>query len=97
MKFGTLDLEPFDAWSLFKLLDSDGGNAIDLIEFVEGCQRLRGTAKQIDVAELMTEHTWLVEEMSDFMNHVIEEMNDVKAGVYGISPPRVEKAKIEAQ
>merc|ERR1719277_742574 len=41
----TFDIENADAWTLFKLLDVDGGGSVDIKEFVEGCIRLKGGAK----------------------------------------------------
>ncbi|CAE7883826.1 CACNA1F, partial [Symbiodinium microadriaticum] len=40
--FETLGLDIWDAWSFFKLLDLDGGGAVELEEFFRGCLRLRG-------------------------------------------------------
>eukprot|EP00931_Biecheleriopsis_adriatica_P019327 TRINITY_DN13200_c0_g1_i1.p1 TRINITY_DN13200_c0_g1~~TRINITY_DN13200_c0_g1_i1.p1 ORF type:complete len:246 (-),score=36.48 TRINITY_DN13200_c0_g1_i1:421-1158(-) len=53
--FQSLNLEPSDAWSLFKLIDRDGTGDIDIGEFLEGCLALRGPAKAIDIATLMQE------------------------------------------
>eukprot|EP00930_Biecheleria_cincta_P096756 TRINITY_DN88550_c0_g1_i1.p1 TRINITY_DN88550_c0_g1~~TRINITY_DN88550_c0_g1_i1.p1 ORF type:complete len:609 (-),score=80.78 TRINITY_DN88550_c0_g1_i1:194-2020(-) len=53
--FQSLDLEPQDAWTLFKLLDTEGTGDVDAAEFVEGCMRLKGPAKSIDIAGLMHE------------------------------------------
>eukprot|EP00931_Biecheleriopsis_adriatica_P032331 TRINITY_DN18877_c0_g1_i1.p1 TRINITY_DN18877_c0_g1~~TRINITY_DN18877_c0_g1_i1.p1 ORF type:complete len:335 (+),score=39.02 TRINITY_DN18877_c0_g1_i1:68-1006(+) len=56
--FQTLDLEPADAWSLFRLIDKDTNGGIDVAEFLEGCLKLRGHAKSVDIAELLLEvHT----------------------------------------
>eukprot|EP00435_Cladocopium_sp_Y103_P010346 s886_g2.t1 len=40
--FESLGLDVTDAWSFFKLLDSDGGGAVEVEEFLLGCLRLRG-------------------------------------------------------
>merc|ERR1712007_320338 len=53
--FESMELETSDAWTLFKLLDHDMTHEIDIEEFVEGCLRLRGFAKSIDMARLMHE------------------------------------------
>merc|ERR1712232_349517 len=42
--FQALNLKPGDAWTLFKLLDTDQSNKIDLEEFVLGCLQLQGSA-----------------------------------------------------
>merc|ERR1719502_1895787 len=48
---GGLDLNVDDAWELFKLLDTDESNHIDVEEFVSGCLRLKGQAKAMDIAK----------------------------------------------
>ena len=54
--FQSLDLETSDAWTLFKLMDTSGNGDLDATEFVEGCMRLKGPARSIDVAIMMQEH-----------------------------------------
>lgn len=65
--FASLDIEPDDAWSLFKLLDQDHSNFIELDEFIEGCMRIRGSARSIDMARLMYEHRWLTKQLAAWM------------------------------
>eukprot|EP00929_Paragymnodinium_shiwhaense_P087645 TRINITY_DN47787_c0_g3_i1.p1 TRINITY_DN47787_c0_g3~~TRINITY_DN47787_c0_g3_i1.p1 ORF type:complete len:737 (-),score=101.73 TRINITY_DN47787_c0_g3_i1:90-2300(-) len=50
--FALLDLDVSDAWILFKLLDEDGSGFIDAEEFVDGCLKLKGNARSIDLAKL---------------------------------------------
>ncbi len=50
--FGALGLDTTDAWKLFKLLDTGSETGIDCEDFVEGCLRLRGPAKAMDIAKL---------------------------------------------
>jgi hypothetical protein len=54
--FQSVDLDPNEASSLFKLCDADGNGTVDPEEFVMGCLRLRGGAKAIDLATLMYEN-----------------------------------------
>jgi len=54
--FQSLDVETSDAWTLFKLMDTSGNGDLDASEFVEGCMRLKGPARSIDVSLLMQEH-----------------------------------------
>mmetsp|Transcript_131468 Transcript_131468/g.245945 ORF Transcript_131468/g.245945 Transcript_131468/m.245945 type:complete len:201 (+) Transcript_131468:2-604(+) len=68
--FSSLDLDPRDAWTLFKLLDVDKGNMVDLEEFVVGCMRLKGDAKSIDVAKLTYETKWMMKRLLEFMTYV---------------------------
>mmetsp|Transcript_25899 Transcript_25899/g.34989 ORF Transcript_25899/g.34989 Transcript_25899/m.34989 type:complete len:216 (+) Transcript_25899:3-650(+) len=58
--FDGLDLTTDDAWNLFKLLDSNESNSIDLEEFVAGCLRLRGRARSIDIHMLLYESRWIM-------------------------------------
>lgn len=50
--FAALELETSDAWEVFRLIDTDEQDGIDVDEFVEGCLRLRGAAKAIDIAKM---------------------------------------------
>ena len=54
--FQSLELDTSDAWTLFKLMDTSGNGDLDASEFVEGCMRLKGPARSIDVAIMMQEH-----------------------------------------
>merc|ERR1711979_71197 len=49
---GSLGVEPTDAWTLFKLIDSDKTGVIDLEQFVSGCMDLRGGAKAAHLAAM---------------------------------------------
>jgi len=51
----VVDLDQTEAYDLFVLLDSDDSDAIDEVEFVNGCLQLHGTAKAIELATLTRE------------------------------------------
>eukprot|EP00930_Biecheleria_cincta_P002112 TRINITY_DN103157_c0_g1_i1.p1 TRINITY_DN103157_c0_g1~~TRINITY_DN103157_c0_g1_i1.p1 ORF type:complete len:722 (-),score=146.13 TRINITY_DN103157_c0_g1_i1:67-2187(-) len=51
--FETLEMEPQEARALFRLLDTDESGSIDAEEFMQGCLKLRGPARSIDLATLM--------------------------------------------
>eukprot|EP00971_Amphidinium_carterae_P130330 2581825-Amphidinium_carterae.1 len=68
--FQALDLDYNDAWTLFKLLDQDESNAIDVDEFVMGCMRLKGAARNIDMARLNSDTRWMIKRLSKFMRRV---------------------------
>lgn len=55
----TLDLtaEESENVGLFEILDADGSGEVDADELVRGCLRLRGSAKQVDLATFMRVHT----------------------------------------
>jgi len=65
--FAVMGLEAGDAWDLFKLLDTDKSAEIDLDEFVDGCMKLRGTAKTIDVAKLSYDNKLMRSKLATFM------------------------------
>merc|ERR1719296_399672 len=48
----TLEIEVPSAYTLFTLLDADGGGTLDVEEFIDGLIALRGTAKSIQMHEL---------------------------------------------
>jgi len=62
--FAAMEIEPDDAWTLFKLIDKDMTNCIDIDEFVLGCMRLRGAAKGIDVALLLENNRVLLKRVA---------------------------------
>jgi len=53
--FTSLELDVTHAHRLFKLLDKDNSNEVGLDEFLDGCIRLKGEAKSIDVNMLVYE------------------------------------------
>lgn len=50
--FLALEIEVSDVVTLFRLLDRTGDGLVDSTEFVEGCLKLRGNAKAIDVTAI---------------------------------------------
>jgi len=78
--FEALGLDPTDAWDLFKLLDTDSdasNGAIDCEEFVEGCLRLRGPAKAIDIAKLSYENTVTRSQLQGALSLIEGSINEV--------------------
>lgn len=53
--FKTIDVDIKEAGGLFRLLDLNGNGEVDSEEFLDGCLRLRGPAKALDMALLMRE------------------------------------------
>eukprot|EP00931_Biecheleriopsis_adriatica_P022197 TRINITY_DN14331_c0_g2_i1.p1 TRINITY_DN14331_c0_g2~~TRINITY_DN14331_c0_g2_i1.p1 ORF type:complete len:600 (+),score=90.10 TRINITY_DN14331_c0_g2_i1:92-1891(+) len=48
----SIEISTSDAWTLFKLIDSDKSGNLDLEEFVAGCMSLRGPASAMQVAKM---------------------------------------------
>lgn len=76
--FQSMDIDVDDAWTLFKLLDTDETRAVDPDEFVTGCLRLRGPAKSIHLAQLMLEQQRGWSQMHEFMQFVESQFRILK-------------------
>mmetsp|Transcript_13108 Transcript_13108/g.31267 ORF Transcript_13108/g.31267 Transcript_13108/m.31267 type:complete len:532 (-) Transcript_13108:301-1896(-) len=55
--FEALDIAAHDAWTLFQSLDHNEDHHIEVGEFMDGCERLRGPAKAVDLFALRTQIT----------------------------------------
>lgn len=53
--FKAIDVDPSEAKGLFQLLDADDSGTVDAEELVNGCLRLRGCAKALELSLLMHE------------------------------------------
>jgi hypothetical protein len=61
--FNVIEVDVEEACELFRLLDIDKSGEVDYEEFLNGCLRLRGNAKAIDLVTMMLEnrmqfHSW---------------------------------------
>eukprot|EP00927_Polykrikos_kofoidii_P064750 TRINITY_DN6029_c0_g1_i1.p1 TRINITY_DN6029_c0_g1~~TRINITY_DN6029_c0_g1_i1.p1 ORF type:complete len:709 (+),score=96.97 TRINITY_DN6029_c0_g1_i1:82-2208(+) len=72
--FRSLDLHINEVWSLFRLIDVDGTNELDIDEFVDGCLRIRGPAKSLEVHELMYQIAWLMDTVVHLVASVEEHL-----------------------
>lgn len=70
-----LGLDPDEAKGLFKLLDLGNDGKVGRKEFVLGCMRLKGPAKNVDMATLLYENKRMMELWSSFMTYVEEQFN----------------------
>ncbi|CAK9079320.1 unnamed protein product [Durusdinium trenchii] len=57
----AIGIELDEADSLFAFLDRDDSGSLSIVEFIQGCLRLRGPAKALDLAAM---HLWLKERNS---------------------------------
>eukprot|EP00931_Biecheleriopsis_adriatica_P037084 TRINITY_DN21289_c0_g1_i2.p1 TRINITY_DN21289_c0_g1~~TRINITY_DN21289_c0_g1_i2.p1 ORF type:complete len:264 (+),score=46.76 TRINITY_DN21289_c0_g1_i2:3-794(+) len=51
----SIEISTSDAWTLFRLMDSDKSGNLDLEELVSGCMSLRGQASAMQVAKVSME------------------------------------------
>lgn len=68
----ALGISAEDTRMLFQLLDRDGSDRIDVKEFCEGCNRLRGDAKSFDVHAMIYTNRLFLNRWSDFTGYVAE-------------------------
>lgn len=86
--FDALELDASDAYAFFRLMDQDMGDTIDLNEFVEGCMRLRGVAKGIDLHLLSNEQRKFVRRYDEDMQMIEEAIAQLLGRDGPILPPR---------
>eukprot|EP00913_Durusdinium_trenchii_P021728 g20414.t1 len=84
--FESMDLNVWDAWSFFKLLDLDSGGAVEIEEFLMGCLRLRGTARAIDIAKLIHEQAWLLKNQGHFWTFVEVQLQELRQQLNQLAP-----------
>lgn len=73
----AVDLHQQEAYDLFVLLDTDDSDAIDEVEFVNGCLQLHGYAKALDLATLtreMSQHVRFFNENATTVQENFEKM-----------------------
>lgn len=66
----AVELHNRDAYDLFVLLDTDDSDNIDETEFVNGCLRLHGSAKAIDLAMFMRDYNRFANGLADHSKFV---------------------------
>ncbi|CAK0864392.1 unnamed protein product [Prorocentrum cordatum] len=75
--FGALGLDVSVARALFVLLDVDDSNAVNIDEFVQGCLRLKGSARSIDVNMLLYESEKLHHQLLEFMGSMENKFSQI--------------------
>lgn len=75
--FRTMGLDISKAFHLFRLLDLDNSKSVSTSEFIMGCLRMQGGAKNVDVATLMYENKRMMMKWVIFMDFVEENFNNI--------------------
>lgn len=77
-RFAIVGIEPEDAWTLFKLIDTDDEKIINTDQFISGCLRLRGDATRLDLELLGYDFQFLVRKLDGFMEHVVDKLEAIE-------------------
>jgi len=90
--FIALGLDTQDAERLFLLLDEDDSGEIGVDMFLNGCLRLKGGARSIDVYQLLQDYRRLNDRILDLQEAVLNAMKAPNARtsaiVNGVPPPK---------
>ena len=68
--FSVLDLEVSDVIKFFESLDVDDAEYLELEDFVMGCMRLRGGAKNLDMDTVLRENKFIMENIDRAMSRL---------------------------
>jgi len=68
--FKAIDVDPSEAKGVFDLLDLDHSGSLDAEDFLDGCLRLRGPAKALDLSLVMHEVRRVSKRLDSHLVHV---------------------------
>merc|ERR1712228_849165 len=71
--FKAIDVDQSEAKGLFHLLDLDNSGSVSAEEFINGCLRLRGPAKSLDLALLIQEVRIALSQLKRINEHIQKE------------------------
>jgi len=74
-QFAAMGIEPTDAWTLFKLLDSNKDHYVDLDEFWFGTMKLSGSATALDIAQITMENRIVMKQMEKLVRVLESELS----------------------
>merc|ERR1719352_231833 len=73
--FSLLDIDVSKTKDLFKLIDTDASQEVDLEEFVMSCMKLQGAAKAVDLEQMLQNNKKLVVQCTNQIAEIAEEIN----------------------
>mmetsp|Transcript_37819 Transcript_37819/g.70069 ORF Transcript_37819/g.70069 Transcript_37819/m.70069 type:complete len:112 (+) Transcript_37819:2-337(+) len=88
----ALDINLTDARTLFQLLDTDLSGAVDIDEFCDGCLRLKGSAKALDIHCVITELSRFFKKWSEFTEFVEAKFDMLERRATGVAIPEEDVA-----
>lgn len=77
----TLDIDGHAMVTLFDVLDTDGKGTLSVEEFVQGCMRIRGGAKAVDMFALLVESRSMYNVLAQFMEFAEDRFQNIEQAV----------------
>merc|ERR1712176_1250046 len=77
--FDALDINAENARMLFRLMDVSNSGKINVEEFCDGCLRLQGEAKSVDVHTMIFQVKRFLAKWSEFTGYVEDRLTDLHA------------------
>merc|ERR1719408_988501 len=98
--FNSMKLDVSDATALFKLLDTDRSGSVEINEFIDGCQKLKGESRTLDMHLMRYELQYLRQQLNEFSirfysfaeHQGVKDLYKIKCG-----PPGTPEAKERRQ
>lgn len=75
--FQAVKLDVTDIGHLFSLLDADGSGSVEIEEFIEGCQRLKGESRNLDIKIALLELQQLRDDLQKFSTHNAQQLSQL--------------------
>mmetsp|Transcript_10704 Transcript_10704/g.18605 ORF Transcript_10704/g.18605 Transcript_10704/m.18605 type:complete len:157 (-) Transcript_10704:78-548(-) len=88
----SIEISASDAWTLFASLDEDGNGLVGIKEFTEGCLKLHGPARSVDLYALRQQNIKLREHLNSIeknQRQIIQTVEQVRAGSDPRKLPRI--------
>eukprot|EP00928_Gymnodinium_smaydae_P014242 TRINITY_DN15187_c0_g2_i1.p1 TRINITY_DN15187_c0_g2~~TRINITY_DN15187_c0_g2_i1.p1 ORF type:complete len:620 (+),score=60.16 TRINITY_DN15187_c0_g2_i1:98-1957(+) len=76
--FSSLEIDASDAWTLFRLLDTEGCGCIEVDDFVCGCLSLKGQAKAVHVAKINQDSHRLRTLVEDSFDMIMQRLEAIR-------------------
>lgn len=92
----TLDLDVTQARALYTLVDINRSNCVAIEDFVQGCQRLKGTAKAIDLSMLQFSCEQIMGELEHMLGE-LEQMGELLCKRLPLTPELRQKYSIDGK